>query len=119
MMTQDAQAPVVVNKPDDSIREKQKTTSETTQISAETGYRLAKAIGKMGGFDNVIQPSDIMPGYQIEVGQAAPPIESPLLLFLQALINQKGVGVFGQIDLLQIDDQTLTHCYSLLRHCRH
>ncbi len=119
MMAQDAQSPVVANKPAVSIHEKQKTTPEITEISVETGYRLAHAIGKMGGFDNVIQPSDTMPGYQIEVGQAAPPMESPLLLFLQALINQKGVGVFGQIDLLQIDDQTLTHCYSLLRHCRH
>lgn len=119
MMTQTP--PSEQKKTESTETEAQRKSSKSTmkkKDSLEAGFLVAKALGEKEGFDTVLQQIKAKPGYKIEVGQAAPPVESALYLFVQAVANQQGVGVFGLINVLEIDDHTFDLCISLIKQCR-
>jgi ParB family protein of integrating conjugative element (PFGI_1 class) len=84
-------------------------------------FVIAKKIAESVGLIDLIVSSNTVPGFSIQTAHVAPPVESPLYHYLQAMANQQGIGLFADVDLLSadsMDDQTLSDCFSLLMQCR-
>ncbi len=102
-------------------KEALKQTEKTTKTHSDkdsSGYDYAKKIAEKYDLGHVVKQVDTALGYTIEVGQPAPLQKSTWLSFLSALENHVGVGIFGDIDLLNVDQDTLEACISLIKHCQ-
>lgn len=92
-------------------------TAQPIQDKYPIGYQYAIKIAEKQGLEDFVKPVDTALGYTVEVGHGAP-LENAWLKFLLALESQKGIGIFGDIDLLNVDSTTLETCIALISQCQ-